>query len=97
MITSHQNRIEQLRQSFHNKIYEAEKWPEKVKNTLCQQFIYMFFVYSMSTICLHVLCILYVNNLFTCSLYTVCQQFVYIFFGKVMDQFSCFYLLLPFF
>ena len=30
MITSHQNRIEQLRESFQNKIFEAEKWPEKV-------------------------------------------------------------------
>lgn len=34
MITSHQNRIEQLRQSFHNKIYEAEKWPEKLEEAL---------------------------------------------------------------
>jgi hypothetical protein len=30
MITSHQNRIEQLRESFKNKMTEAEKWPEKV-------------------------------------------------------------------
>ena len=31
MITSHQNRIEQLRESFKQKLMEAERWPQKVK------------------------------------------------------------------
>ena len=30
MITSHQNRIEQLRESFKQKLLEAENWPHKV-------------------------------------------------------------------
>lgn len=34
MISSHQNRIEQLRESFKKKLYDAEKWPEKVSNNL---------------------------------------------------------------
>ncbi|VDI20378.1 Hypothetical predicted protein [Mytilus galloprovincialis] len=34
MITSHQNRIEQLRQSFQNKLFEADKWPEKLEEAL---------------------------------------------------------------
>ena len=30
MITAHQNRIEDLRESFKRKIAEADKWPAKV-------------------------------------------------------------------
>lgn len=30
MIEAHQNRIEELRESFKNKIAEAEGWPQKV-------------------------------------------------------------------
>ena len=30
MITSHQNRIEQLRESFKEKMADAERWEEKV-------------------------------------------------------------------
>lgn len=30
MITAHQNQIEQLRESFKNRIAEADKWPQKV-------------------------------------------------------------------
>ena len=34
MITSHQNRIEQLRESFKEKMADAERWEEKVLNLL---------------------------------------------------------------
>ncbi|XP_072035937.1 uncharacterized protein [Amphiura filiformis] len=34
MITSHQNRIEQLRESFKQKLMEAENWPQKMDDTL---------------------------------------------------------------
>ncbi|XP_069115679.1 probable DNA double-strand break repair Rad50 ATPase [Argopecten irradians] len=34
MILSHQNRIEQLRESFKQKMYEAESWPEKLEEML---------------------------------------------------------------
>ncbi|XP_067658417.1 uncharacterized protein [Haliotis asinina] len=34
MITSHHNRIEQLRESFKNKLAEAEHWPEKLEQAL---------------------------------------------------------------
>ena len=30
MITSHQNRIEQLRESFKEKLADSERWEEKV-------------------------------------------------------------------
>lgn len=30
MITSHQNRIEELRESFKQKLYEADQFPQKV-------------------------------------------------------------------
>ena len=31
MISAHQNRIEELRESFKNKMAEMENWPMKVK------------------------------------------------------------------
>ncbi|XP_060068576.1 myosin-4-like [Ylistrum balloti] len=34
MILSHQNRIEQLRESFKQKMFEAESWPEKLEEML---------------------------------------------------------------
>ncbi|KAK3105323.1 hypothetical protein FSP39_022556 [Pinctada imbricata] len=34
MITSHQNRIEQLRESFKQKLQDAESWPEKLQEAL---------------------------------------------------------------
>ncbi|XP_022090002.1 leucine-, glutamate- and lysine-rich protein 1-like [Acanthaster planci] len=34
MISSHQNRIEQLRESFKQKLTDAEKWPSKMDDTL---------------------------------------------------------------
>ncbi|OWF56036.1 leucine-, glutamate- and lysine-rich protein 1-like [Mizuhopecten yessoensis] len=34
MIMSHQNRIEQLRESFKQKMFEAECWPEKLEEAL---------------------------------------------------------------
>lgn len=34
MITAHQNRIEDLRESFKRKMSEADKWPEKVRTTV---------------------------------------------------------------
>lgn len=37
MISSHQNRIEQLRESFKKKLYDAEKWPEKLEETLREE------------------------------------------------------------
>ena len=30
MIEAHQNQIEQLRESFKNRIAEADRWPQKV-------------------------------------------------------------------
>ncbi|XP_038077734.1 leucine-, glutamate- and lysine-rich protein 1-like [Patiria miniata] len=34
MISSHQNRIEQLRESFKQKLIDAERWPSKMDDTL---------------------------------------------------------------
>jgi len=31
MITAHQNRIEDLRESFRRKMSEADQWPQKVR------------------------------------------------------------------
>ncbi|CAH1772480.1 unnamed protein product [Owenia fusiformis] len=37
MISIHQNRIEELRQSFKNKMAEAERWPEKLEEVLSKE------------------------------------------------------------
>ena len=49
MITSHQNRIEQLRESFKKKMAEIDDWPKKVtfhsldclhfRHYLCYEFV----------------------------------------------------------
>lgn len=60
MISSHQNRIEQLRESFKQKLIDAEKWPSKVGYLLTLSLqsqkratytLWAFLFYPIRTLC----------------------------------------------